>query len=63
MRLGEDVVGGDDRKIRRDRLIHGKSIKAIARERGVSRNTVRKYRSITHDRHRARRSLGHLPFG
>ncbi len=29
-------------KIRRDRLVHGKSIKEIARERGVSRNTVRK---------------------
>lgn len=30
------------RKIRRDHLVHGKSIKAIARDRGVSRNTVRK---------------------
>ena len=29
-------------KIRRDHLVHGKSIKAIARERGMSRNTVRK---------------------
>jgi transposase len=29
-------------KIRRDHLVHGKSIKSIARERGVSRNTVRK---------------------
>ena len=29
-------------KIRREHLVHGKSIKAIARERGVSRNTVRK---------------------
>ena len=29
-------------KIRRDRLVHGKSIRAIAKTRGVSRNTVRK---------------------
>jgi len=29
-------------RIRRDHRVHGKSIKAIARERGVSRNTVRK---------------------
>ena len=29
-------------KIRRDHLVHGKSIKRIARDRGVSRNTVRK---------------------
>ena len=29
-------------KIRRDHFVHGKSIKAIARLRGVSRNTVRK---------------------
>ena len=29
-------------KIRRDHFVHGKSIKAIARARGVSRNTVRK---------------------
>lgn len=29
-------------KIRRDHFVHGKSIKTIARERGVSRNTVRK---------------------
>ena len=29
-------------KIRRDFFIHGKGIKAIARFRGVSRNTVRK---------------------
>lgn len=29
-------------KIRRDHLVEGKSIKAIARDRGVSRNTVRK---------------------
>ena len=29
-------------KIRRDHFVHGKSIKQIARERGVSRNTVRK---------------------
>jgi transposase len=29
-------------KIRRDHLVDGKSIKAIARDRGVSRNTVRK---------------------
>lgn len=29
-------------KIRRDHRVQGKSIKAIARDRGVSRNTVRK---------------------
>ena len=29
-------------KIRRDHFVHGKSIKAIARDLGVSRNTVRK---------------------
>lgn len=29
-------------KIRRDHLVHGKSIKAIARERHISRNTVRR---------------------
>jgi transposase len=29
-------------KIRRDHFVHGKSIKAIARDRGLSRNTVRK---------------------
>ncbi|MFC1681316.1 IS21 family transposase [Pseudomonadota bacterium] len=29
-------------KIRRDHFVHGKSIKAIARTRGMSRNTVRK---------------------
>ncbi len=29
-------------KIRRDYFVHGKSIKAIVRERGISRNTVRK---------------------
>ena len=29
-------------KIRRDHFVSGKSIKAIARERGISRNTVRK---------------------
>lgn len=29
-------------KIRRDHLVEGKSIKAIARDRGISRNTVRK---------------------
>jgi len=29
-------------KIRRDHFVHGKTIKAIARERGLSRNTVRK---------------------
>ncbi len=29
-------------RIRRDHWVHGKSIKAIARDRGISRNTVRK---------------------
>lgn len=29
-------------KIRREHFVHGKSIKSIARRRGVSRNTVRK---------------------
>ena len=29
-------------KIRRDHVVGGKAIKAIARDRGVSRNTVRK---------------------
>jgi DNA invertase Pin-like site-specific DNA recombinase len=29
-------------KIRRDYLVEGKSIKAIARDRGISRDTVRK---------------------
>lgn len=29
-------------KIRRDHFVHGKSIKTIARERGLARNTVRK---------------------
>ena len=29
-------------KIRRDYFVHGKTIKAIARELGLSRNTVRK---------------------
>lgn len=29
-------------KIRRDHFVHGKSIKAIARDRGIARNTVRK---------------------
>jgi predicted transcriptional regulator len=37
MLVVETVAG-----IRRDHRVHGKSIQAIARERGMSRNTVRK---------------------
>ena len=29
-------------KVRRDHFVHGKSIKQISRERGLSRNSVRK---------------------
>jgi len=29
-------------KVRRDHFVHGKSIKQISRERGISRNSVRK---------------------
>jgi transposase len=37
-----DADCGDDRRIRRERLVKGKSIKEIARDLKISRNTVRK---------------------
>ena len=54
-------------KIRRDRLVHGKSIRAIAKTRGVSRNTVRKVlrsdetslEPVYHRRKQPRPKLGH----
>ena len=48
-------------KIRRDHFVHGKSIKAIARIRGVSRNTVRKVLRSTETEFRYERESQPMP--
>lgn len=48
-------------KVRRDHFVHGKSIKQICRERGISRNSVRKILRSGATEGRYERSHAHLP--
>jgi transposase len=48
-------------KVRRDHFVHGKSIKQICRERGISRNSVRKILRSGATDGRYERLRGHMP--